>query len=223
MKTSGARKLYTIPLPSLLVYKIRDASTKSVLDVGCGYGRACYYLYQNSFNVVGVDVDRVQIGLAQQESKSRGIAGEMGFLANDARNLSFPDSCFDAATMLGILTLVPKSERLRIVIEVSRVVKKDGYILVEEFGRTWENPVYAKRYRQDFKVTGELGTITVKNETGKILHFGHHFTLKELLDLFKDFRVIDFRKGTFTSYYHKNWVKGYTILTQKQKGQNPVR
>jgi hypothetical protein len=91
-----------------------------------------------------------------------------------------------------------------------------GYIFLEEFGRTWENPVYAKRYRDDVTVTGELGTVTVRNETGKILHFGHHFTRTEIIHLLRNFQIIDFEEGTFTSYYHKNWVRGYTILAQKK-------
>jgi ubiquinone/menaquinone biosynthesis C-methylase UbiE len=218
MKSRGERKLYTIPLPTRLVNAIKDGSAKNILEVGCGYGRACFFLNENGFNVVGVDVDRIQIRLAQEEAKSRGIKGEIDFLLCDAENLCFPDSSFDAVTMLGVLTLVSKSERFRIISEVHRILKKHGYISVEEFGRTWENPVYAKRYRSDVKVTGELGTVTVKDKTGRILHFGHHFTRKEILNLLQNFHVIDFEEDTFTSYYHKNWAKGFIILAQKRTG-----
>ena len=217
MKICGERKPYTIPLPTRLVDAIKDNSKKSILEVGCGYGRACFFLHENGFRVFGVDVDRAQIRLAQEETKSRGVK-EMGFLLNDAENLCFPDSCFDAATMLGVLTLASKPERPRIVSEVDRVLKTHGYVFVEEFGRTWENPVYAKRYRDDVKDTGELGTVTVKDEAGRILHFSHHFTRKEILNLLKDFHIIDFEEDMFTSYYHKNWVRGYIILAQKRTG-----
>lgn len=53
-------------------------------------------------------------------------------------------------------------ERSKILNQVHRVLKPFGYVFVEEFGRTWENPVYAKRYNDDLEVTDELGTITVK-------------------------------------------------------------
>jgi ubiquinone/menaquinone biosynthesis C-methylase UbiE len=218
MKSCCGRKLYTIPLPTRLVNAIKGSSARSILEVGCGYGRTCFFLRENGFSVVGVDVDKPQIRLAQEETKSRGFKREIDFLLNDAGNLCFPDSCFDAVTMLGVLTLTLKPERSRIVDEVQRVLKEHGYVLVEEFGRTWENPVYAKRYRDDFRTTGELGTVTVRDETGKILHFGHHFSRKEILGLLENFRVIDFTEETFTSYYHKNWVKGYVILAQKGTG-----
>jgi ubiquinone/menaquinone biosynthesis C-methylase UbiE len=218
MKSRGDRKPYTIPLPTRLVNTIKDSSEKNILEVGCGYGRACFFLNESGFNIIGVDVDRVQIRLAQEEAKSRGIKGEIGFLLCNAINLCFSDSSFDAVTMLGVLTLVSKYERFRIIREAYRILKRHGHIFIEEFGRTWENPVYARRYRDDVKVTGELGTFTVKDESGRILHFGHHFTRKEILNLLQNFHVIDFEEDTFTSYYHKNWAKGFIIFAQKRRG-----
>ena len=210
------RKLpYLIPLPAKFVGIAKDKGVRKVLEVGCGYGRACFFLLENHLNVTGVDVDRGQIRSAVQESKIRGVSGEMVFLVDDARYLCFRDSSFDAVTMLAVLTLVPKSDRPRMMSEVSRVVKPSGYVFIEEFGRTWRNPVYARRYRDDLRVTGEMGTITVRDESGKILHFGHHFTRKELVGLLKGFNIISLEEDTFTSYYHRNWVNGYKILAQR--------
>jgi ubiquinone/menaquinone biosynthesis C-methylase UbiE len=210
------RKLpYLIPLPAKFVSFARDKGVKKVLEVGCGYGRACFFLLENHLSVVGVDVDRVQIRSAIQESEIREVSGELVFLVDDARYLCFRDSSFDAVTMLAVLTLVPKPDRLRIMSEVSRVLKPSGYVFIEEFGRTWTNPVYAKRYRDDLRVTGEMGTVTVRDESGKILHFGHHFTRKELVGLLEGFSIVSLEEDTFTSYYHRNWVNGYKILAQK--------
>jgi len=217
MIPSNEKKVqYLIPLPTRLVSFLKGKSAKNILEIGCGYGRACFFLHENSYCVTGVDIDRAQVKLALEEAKSRGISGEIGLLINDARNLCFPDASFDAVTMLALLTLLPKSERPKILNEVWRVLKPFGYVFIEEFGRTWENPVYAKRYIDDLRVTGERGTITVKDETGKILHFGHHFTQTELYSLLKGFRILSLEKDTFTSYYHRNWVKGYILLAWKQ-------
>jgi ubiquinone/menaquinone biosynthesis C-methylase UbiE len=218
MKPCGERKPYTIPLPTRFIKFIKDKSLRNILDVGCGYGRTCLFMHENNFQVVGVDVDRVQVELALREIGKQRIRQGIELVVNDARNLCFPDSIFDAVTMLGVLTLVWKTERPKIINEVDRVLKPSGYIFIEEFGRTWENRVYRKRYKDDVNVTKELGTITVKDEKGEVLHFGHHFTRKELEALLKGFRLVTFEKGTFTSYYHRNWVKGYTILGQKQTG-----
>jgi ubiquinone/menaquinone biosynthesis C-methylase UbiE len=218
MKLCSGRKLqYTIPLPTRFISFLRGKSAKTVLELGCGYGRACFFLHENGLCVTGIDLDKEQIGLASQEAKSRRIHTGIDFVVNDAKNLCFPDSSFDAVTMLGVLTMVPKAERPRIVNEVERVLRQMGYVFIEEFGRTWENPVYRKRYKEDLKVTGELGTVTVRDGTGRVLHFGHHFTRRELLSLLRSFQIVSFEKDFFTSYYHGNWVRGNIILAQKQR------
>jgi ubiquinone/menaquinone biosynthesis C-methylase UbiE len=216
MKACGERKPYTIPLPAKLISFIQGKPRKIVLEIGCGYGRACFFLHEHGLEVVGADLDRVQVRLASEDLKKRKIRQGIRLVINDARDLCFPDCSFDAVTMLGVLTLIPKSERPRIMNEVDRILRPSGYVFVEEFGRTWENPVYRKRYRDDAKVTGEMGTVTVKDESGIILHFGHHSTRQEIRSLLKGFSIISFEEDVFTSYYHKNWVKGYTILAQKQ-------
>jgi ubiquinone/menaquinone biosynthesis C-methylase UbiE len=218
MKLCSGRKLqYTIPLPDRLISFVRGKSVKTVLELGCGYGRACFFLHENGLRVTGVDLDKVQVGLALQDAKSRRIHDGIDFIINDAGNLCFPDCSFDVVTMLGVLTMVPKAERPRIINEVERVLKQAGYVYIEEFGRTWENPVYRKRYKEDLNVTGELGTVTVRDDTGKVLHIGHHFTRRELLSLLSGFQIVSFEKDVFTSYYHRNWVNGNIILAQKQR------
>ncbi len=217
MKSRRARKPeYSVPLPVRLVSFLKGSQTKEVLDVGCGYGRACFFLAENGFRVVGVDVDKAQIESAVEENQTYERRGEIGFLINDARNLCFPESYFDAATMLGLLTLVSKPDRSRIVSEVYRVLKPSGVFFVEEFTRTWTNAVYAKRYRQDSKVTGERCTFLVRDEAGSVLHFAHHFGRQELYGLFRRFQIVAFENDTFTSYLHRNWVKGCTIVARKK-------
>jgi ubiquinone/menaquinone biosynthesis C-methylase UbiE len=216
MKPCGERKPYTIPLPAKLVSFLEGKSVKAVLELGCGYGRACFFLHENDLNVTGIDLDRVQLELAVQERESRGIREGIDFVVNDARRLCFPDGSFDVVTMLGVLTLVSKTERLKVMDEVNGVLKPSGFLFIEEFGRTWENSAYRKRYVDDLKITRELGTVTVKDEAGKILHFGHHFTVRELHGLLRAFSIISLEKALFTSYYHRNWVNGYTILARKR-------
>jgi len=215
MKAWRDRKPYTIPLPAKFVSFVDGKSTRNVLEVGCGYGRACFFLRKADLDVVGVDVDRAQVRLAQEEMKRQKIHRGLSFVVGDAGNLCFPDGSFDAVTMLGVLTLVSKVDRPSLMGEVERVLKPSGYVFVEEFGRTWENPVYRKRYRDDVKVAGELGTVAVRDEAGRILHFGHHFTRREICGLLKVFGIVSFEEGVFTSYYHRNWVKGFTVLAQK--------
>jgi ubiquinone/menaquinone biosynthesis C-methylase UbiE len=218
MKGCGKGRPYNIPLPAELVSFLMGKSANTILEIGCGYGRACFFFCANGLAVTGVDVDREQVERALEEKRSRGFDEGIDFIVNDARDLCFPRRSFDAVTMLGILTLVHEEERLRLMREIRRVLKPCGYVFVEEFGRTWRNPVYRKRYRDDAELSGELGTFAVRDEQGRILHFSHHFTRQELRGLLDGFKVVHFKSDVFTSYYHQNWVKGYVVLAQKEGG-----
>jgi SAM-dependent methyltransferase len=70
MSLCGGRKPYAVPLPTKLVSVMKDSSARSILEVGCGYGRACFFLNEKGFNVVGVDIDRTQILRARKEAES---------------------------------------------------------------------------------------------------------------------------------------------------------
>lgn len=212
----GERKpKYSIPLPRKFVSFLDGKIVEDVLDLGCGYGRASFFLHEKNYSVVGVDVDKMQIKSALKEVNSRGITKDIYFIINDARYMCFRSSSFDAISMLGVLTLASKPNRIGIMNEVGRVLKPFGYVFIEEFGQTWENPVYSKRYKDDLAVTRELGTFTVKDDNDRVLHLAHHFTREELIFILKNFTIISFEEDIFTSYYHRNWVKGYVIIAQK--------
>jgi ubiquinone/menaquinone biosynthesis C-methylase UbiE len=209
---------YNIPLPAEFVSFVTGKSAKTVLEVGCGYGRACFFLHENGLEVTGIDVDKEQVQLALEEKKSKRIDEGIEFLVNDAEDLCFPACSFDVVTVLGVLTLVPRRKRPRIIRDIRRVLKPCGYVLVEEFGRTWQNMVYRKRYKDDVELSGELGTFAVRDEQGRILHFSHHFTRQELRRLLEGFKIVQSKSDVFTSYYHKNWARGYVVLAQKKAG-----
>jgi ubiquinone/menaquinone biosynthesis C-methylase UbiE len=206
---------YSIPLPTKFVDFLREKEVSSILDVGCGYGRSCFFLHENNYDVVGIDINKTQIEMALEEKRTRYNDAGIDFLIGDARKLSFSSSTFDGCVVMGILNLVSKADRYEVIQDIRRVLKPSGYLFVEEFGQTWENPVYSKRYREDLAISGEIGTFTVKDDSGKILFLSHHFNEKELSTLLADFKTILFEEDVFTSCYHKNWVKGYCVIAQK--------
>jgi len=162
---------YNIPLPAELVSLIIGKSAKTVLEIGCGYGRARFFLREKGLEVTGVDVNKEQVEQTLEEKKSGRVNERIELGVNDAGHLCFPAYSFDVVMKLGVLTQIMKNERLRVIRDVERVMKPHGYILSEEFGRAWQNPVYRKRYKRDAELSDELGTFAVRDEQEKILHF----------------------------------------------------
>ncbi|MBI5254323.1 class I SAM-dependent methyltransferase [Candidatus Falkowbacteria bacterium] len=96
-----------------------------VLDVGCGTGATLVDLKKllgKSADVMGVDVVKLQIELANEKIKKNGVWAEA--LWYDGERLPFPDASFDAIYTSDVLGHV-KDARLWLA-ELSRVLKPGG-------------------------------------------------------------------------------------------------
>lgn len=78
------------------------------------------------------------------------------------------------------------------------------------------NAASKKRYENDFKITGEFGTLSVRDATGAEMYRSHNFSKIELSDLIKKsgFQIVRFNKTIFTSY-HGYKKLGMTIIARK--------
>jgi putative methylase len=81
---------YTIPVNVagkmlyVAAYVGGDIEGKSILDLGCGTGRlALGAAYLGAAGVVGVDVDRVAIEVAAENSRRVGLEGKVGWVVAD--------------------------------------------------------------------------------------------------------------------------------------------
>lgn len=96
-----------------------------VLDVGCGTGAALIDLKKllgKDADVIGVDVVKLQVELANEKIKKNGVWAEAFWY--DGATLPFPDASFDAIYTSDVLGHV-KDARLWLA-ELSRVLKPGG-------------------------------------------------------------------------------------------------
>lgn len=100
-----------------------------VLDVGCGPGRHAYALAERGIQVVGIDISRRFIDLAQANAPDGAT-----FMRIDARHLEFSEE-FDAAISLcqGGFGLVTPGEDLHILRGMARALRPGGAIVVSAF------------------------------------------------------------------------------------------
>ena len=94
----------------------------SVLDIGCGTGRATRVLDSMGFDVVGLDLSEALLS----ETSSR--FGDINFCMGDVCSLPFGAESFDYAlfTWMGIDHIAPESQRIEALREVERVLKPNG-------------------------------------------------------------------------------------------------
>jgi len=103
-----------------------DLKNKMILDVGCGSGFSTVLISEEftPSRLVAFDYMPEQIEIA----KKRNLNAE--FFVGDATNINIPSETFDAVFVMGVLHHIPE---WKIVLqEIHRVLKEDGFLLVEE-------------------------------------------------------------------------------------------
>jgi ubiquinone/menaquinone biosynthesis C-methylase UbiE len=101
------------------------AGAEKVLDLGCGQGVLCRELARLSQSVVGLDLSKKLLKIAQDRSKQ---FDNIEYVFGDAANLkAFPDASFDiVCSILAIQNMEPLE---KIVSETVRVLTRGGRIV----------------------------------------------------------------------------------------------
>lgn len=190
-----------------------------VLDFGCAWGRVAFQLQKLGYNVTGFDLNINAVNTALESAKlceNRG--GKVKFNKANAMDLPYLDGSFDACIIQAFLTTITAPlDRIKVLSEAHRVLKKNGILYLADFGLNWKNLHYREMYRRDYISTMELGTFIVKEDSkalGEDLFTVHHYTKKELIDLVKDFTVENFHETVFTTF-HGNRTKGYIVIARR--------
>lgn len=115
-----------LQLKELAHRRLGNIGQLRVLDVGCGIGLMEGALSGQFGRLVGVDIANdalEQAKLAQTHAE---------FLHYDGDVLPFADEAFDIAFAVCVFHHVPMEQRLALVQEMSRVVSRDGLIVIFE-------------------------------------------------------------------------------------------
>lgn len=168
----------------------------SILEVGCGKGRFVYSLAMRGFDVTGIDINKKAVDLLSEDA---------WFFGSDVYYENILSARFKkkfkGVLLQGVLCSMGSEDRLRCLNKVKSVMEKGGYAHIAEFEM---NDKYKKRYEEDFKLTGEYGTLSIKDrDTGGELCWSHNFYEEELTGLIKKagFEIIDFKRMLFKSYH----------------------
>ncbi len=139
-----------------------------ILDLGSGQGKSSKYLIERGYNVIMMDFSMN----ALRNLKFQRVLG-------NALSMPFKDESFDAVLAIHVISHV--FDRKRIMNEIERVTKKNGYIFVEVFS------VEDFRYGKGIEV--ERNTFLRGN--GIITHY---FYENEMEDFLWNFKIIERKK-----------------------------
>jgi ubiquinone/menaquinone biosynthesis C-methylase UbiE len=140
----------------LMGRRLRLDQAQTILDVGCGmghWGRALAPILSRHAQVIGVDREPIWL----EEAKTRTAAGNLHdrfrFQLGLAERLPFPDDSFDLVTCQTVLihTRDPKA----VLVEMMRVARPGGLLLVVEPNNLSQNLVFSDREFAKFVADGQ--------------------------------------------------------------------
>jgi ubiquinone/menaquinone biosynthesis C-methylase UbiE len=106
----------------LLASKLNKGDT--ILDLGCGNGRAVKYFVDRRFRGVGIDISDKMLALARKYvPKGR-------FYKKEFTDINFKPESIDAVISFFALNHIPKSEFKKTIRICRKILKKDGILLL---------------------------------------------------------------------------------------------
>ena len=115
----------------LLFELLGPVAGKTLLDVGCGDGALAAELARRGAFVTGLDTNPVMIAAARQRSESESTP--LRLVEGRAEALPFEGNSFDYT--VSVTTLCFVQEARRAVVEMARVLKPGGRLVIGELGR----------------------------------------------------------------------------------------
>jgi len=112
----------------------------TMLDIGCGTGRALKAALDLDLSAIGVDLS------ANQLHEARKLAGEdVELIKADARSIPLPDRSADRILMIAILHHLPnREERLKALREAKRILRVGGKALISVW--SWDQDRFRERH-----------------------------------------------------------------------------
>ncbi len=170
-----------------------------ILDIGCGYGRDCFYLAGKGFDVIGMDVAQFALGLGE-EWKRRVNADNIQFLCADMQNMVFKPDSFGAVALYNAMQLLDECQRRKMAAEIKRILQPKGLLIQAVFSTKEEGYGCGVALEKNSYPTG----------AGRLRHF---FTREELEILFVDFKVLCLEEVVIPErqvgkppHFHQEWL-----------------
>lgn len=121
------------PQHEWLLEKLRELSPKSILEVGCGFGRNVKFLRDSNFlskTIVGVDISKAMLDKAKVYLQDNKIK----LIQSSADNIPFENKSFDCVFTHGLLMHVASQNIDKSLSEIVRVAKKNIILIEQNYG-----------------------------------------------------------------------------------------
>jgi SAM-dependent methyltransferase len=167
-------------------------ASKSVLDLGCGYGWHCIYAAEHgAARITGVDISEKMLTVAREKTKY----GNVDYLRSPIEEIDFPPESFDV--VISSLALHYIESFGDVCEKVRAILRKGG-----SFAFSCEHPIFTAQGPQDWAY----------DENGGIAHWpvDHYFSEGQRDAVFLGEHVKKYHR-TLTTYVNTLIQSGFTL------------
>jgi len=151
---------------------------KSILDVGCGFGRHLKLLSDITKEISGIDWDKEAVKDAKKNlSKFKNVK----IFLEDAQKMHFKKNSFDYVICIGNTFGDFGKDKLKILKEIKRVVKRGGKIIIS----VYSEKALKTRLKQYKKIGIKIRKIENDGMVYTLDWFSEQFSKEKLKDIFK--------------------------------------
>lgn len=162
---------------------------KSILDIGCGYGRTLNELYNLGYKkLIGFDFSDGMIKRGKEQYPY------LDLHVKNSDIIDMPDNSVDCVILFAVLTcIIKENEQKQLIEEIHRVLKPNGILYINDYLlNTDERNI--SRY-EEFKNKYKQYGIFELPEGGVFRHHSKEWIIK----LLKDFETIKLQELVFTT------------------------
>ena len=163
-----------------------------VLDLGCGTGRHSVFLVENGFEVYAGDVSETAIKIIKEKGKPIQAS------VFTKEKIPFEDNFFDVIIVTTVLSHSLVKDIKESVKEINRVLKKDGLVVFCDLSIDDSHFGKGKKVEEN----------SFEKIPGLLEHVHHFFTKEEILNLFKNYKVLKY-------YQNKRFFTFHNFILEK--------